>query len=51
MLSDYCINPTVRSFHYVVINFASIEPQQISVAVELLEKVFAHDIASAKASN
>lgn len=51
MLSDYCINPTVRSFHYVVINFASIEPQQISVAVELLEKVFEHDIASVKASN
>lgn len=48
MLSDYCINPTARSFHYVVINFASIEANQINDAVKLLERVFAEDIAAAK---
>ena len=47
MLSDYCVYPTVQSSHYVVINFASIEPDQVSVAVELLERVFAEDIANA----
>lgn len=47
MLSDYCVYPTVQSAHYVVINFASIEPDQVEVAVGLLEHVFAEDIANA----
>lgn len=45
MLSDYCLHETVQSSHYVVINFASIEQEQIGYAVSLLEQVFAEDIA------
>lgn len=47
MLSDYCVYSTVQSAHYVVINFASIEPDQVEVAVGLLEHVFAEDIVNA----
>lgn len=45
MLSDYSAYPTMQSFHYIVINFASIDPEQIGTAVQLLERVFADDIA------
>lgn len=47
MLSDYCAHPTVRSAHKIIINFASIQPDQMEVAIELLESVFAEDIAKA----
>lgn len=46
MLSDYCIYPSVQSSYYVVINFASIEPDQVKTAVSLLERVFAKDITT-----
>ena len=46
MLSDYCIYPSVQSSHYVVINFASIEPDQVKTAASLLERVFAQDIST-----
>lgn len=44
MLSDYCAYPTARMFHHVVINFASIDPNQIEPAVQVFEKIFARDI-------
>ena len=44
MLSDYCVHPTARYARSVVINFASIEPDQVSHAVGLLVDVFREDI-------
>ncbi|MGI6032103.1 MAG: PLP-dependent aminotransferase family protein [Coriobacteriales bacterium] len=49
MLSDYCARPTARSAHKIVINFASIQPDQMKTAIELLEGVFSEDIARALA--
>jgi len=43
-LSDYCIQPTARTAHAIVINFASIVPEQIDAAIETLEYIFAEDI-------
>lgn len=48
MLSDYCAYPTAATMHRVVINFASIEPDQVCFAVSLLEKVFDEDIRLAQ---
>lgn len=51
LLSDYCSYPTAQLFHYVVINYASIEPEQIGSAIELLERVFGQDIDETNTTN
>ncbi len=47
MLSDYCVHPVARYAHNVVVNFASIEPDQLGRAVSLLVDVFREDIGRA----
>ena len=44
MLSDYYVRPVARDAHRVVINFASIGPDQLDLAVGLLADVFRDDI-------
>ncbi len=44
MLSDYCVHPVARYAHNVVVNFASIEPERLQHAVDLLAEVFRDDI-------
>ena len=47
VLADYCIRPTALTAHTIVVNFASITPDQIGPAVRILEQIFADDIARA----
>ena len=47
VLADYCILPTAITAHTLVINFASITPDQIGTAVGILEDIFADDIQAA----
>ena len=47
MLADYCIRPTAETAHTLVINFASVTPEQIGTAMRILEDIFADDIARA----
>lgn len=47
MLSDYCVHPVARYAHNVVVNFASIEPERLQRAVDLLVDVFRGDIERA----
>ena len=44
MLSDYCVHPSAKSSHCVVVNFASIPTDHIAVAIELLETIFQREI-------
>lgn len=44
MLADYCLKPTIFEVHRIVLNFASIEPEQIQDAVNVLVDVFRDDI-------
>lgn len=44
MLSDYCAHPSAKSFHCVVVNFASIPTGYVVVAIELLETIFQKEI-------
>lgn len=44
MLADYCLRPTIYDVHRIVVNFASIEPEQIQEAVDLLVDVFRDEI-------
>ena len=37
VLADYCILPTAETAHTLVINFASIAPEQIGTAMRILE--------------
>jgi len=48
MLGDYCLRPTIYDVHRIVINFASIEPEQISEVVDLLVDVFRDEIRQAR---
>ena len=48
VLADYCILPTAITAHTLVINFASITPDQIGTAVGILEDIFADDIQAAR---
>jgi GntR family transcriptional regulator/MocR family aminotransferase len=48
MLSDYCVAQNVRNAHLLVVNFASIVPENMNVVVETLENVFHDDIAQAR---
>ena len=47
VLADYCILPTADTAHTLVINFASVAPEQIGTAMHILEGIFADDIARA----
>lgn len=47
MLGDYCLRPTIYDVHRIVINFASIEPEQIQEVVDLLVDVFRDEIRQA----
>lgn len=47
MLADYCLRPTIYDVHRIVINFASIEPEQIPEVVDLLTDVFRDEIRRA----
>ena len=44
LMSDYCQVPSLAYAGQVIVNFASIEPEQISMAVAQLECVFQEDI-------
>jgi GntR family transcriptional regulator/MocR family aminotransferase len=48
MLSDYCVNPTTYHLGCVVINMAGLVGEQVDRAIEVLEDVFAQDIAQAE---
>jgi GntR family transcriptional regulator / MocR family aminotransferase len=43
-LADYSVRHTVETAHYVVVNFASVEEEQIPTVVDLLVDIFSDDI-------
>ena len=51
MLSDYCIEQTVRNTHYAVINIASVESGKIDSMVGMLSEIFAEDIKRHQKTN
>lgn len=51
MLTDYCVRPTVFEAHRIVLNFASILPEQVDDVVALLVEVFRSDIEQAQREN
>ena len=46
LMSDYCRSPSMAYSHQVILNFASIDPEKIPLAVELLVEIFREDIRS-----
>ncbi len=44
LLSDYCHYPSASYFRQIVLNFASLDPENIKLAVELLVDIFQQDI-------
>ena len=50
MMSDYCRVPSLAHAGQAIINFASIDPGQIPLAVRLLEDIFRADIDLKKSS-
>ncbi len=50
LMSDYCLVPSIAYSGQVVLNFASVEPEQIPMAVRQLERIFSGDIDLKKLS-
>ena len=44
LMSDYCRSHSMAYSHQIILNFASIDPEKISLAVRLLEEIFEEDI-------
>ena len=44
MLSDYCVRPSVKSSHCIVVNFVSIPISHVAAATALLEDIFQKEI-------
>lgn len=44
LMSDYCHIPSLAYTRQVILNFATIDPEQIPLAVQLLEQIFQADI-------
>ncbi|MEE8721964.1 MAG: PLP-dependent aminotransferase family protein [Eggerthellaceae bacterium] len=50
MLSDYSVEPNALTIHYIVVNFASIEPPHIGDVVNALTDIFRDEIEEKKSS-
>lgn len=48
LLSDYTTHQGIKSMGTLIINYAGLEPDQVGLAIEIIEQVFKDDIAKAK---